>query len=123
MKLEVGKCYRTRSGRKATVESIGSDDLGFPVYAKVDGYLCSYTHGGSYFGGVKSDLDLIDEWRDPEKHLEAKKEEPKGATISADTIDQIAVDSLLWHFHEYGELEPLQKEAFRIVLSYYGKQV
>lgn len=123
MKLEVGKSYRTRNGRKATVESIGSGDNALSVCAEVDGYLYRYTHGGSYLCGGKSDLDLIDDWRGPNEHLEAKKEEPKGATISADTIDRIAVDSLLWHFYEYGDLEPLQKEAFRIVLSYYGKQV
>jgi len=113
VKIEVGKSYRTRNGRKATVESIGID--GFPVYAEVDSTLYSYNTNGCYFGDVKSDLDLIDDWIAPK--------EPKGATISADTIDQIAVDSLMWHFYEYGELEPLQKEAFRIVLSYYGKQV
>lgn len=115
MKIEVGKSYRTRDGRKAYITH-ENDGVEFLYSARVDGRSgYTYTVRGNYDVGRESKLDLIAEWRDPE--------EPKGATLSADTIDQIAVDSLLWHFYEYGELGPLQKEAFRIVLSYYGKQV
>ena len=45
-----------------------------------------------------------------------KKEGPK---LTGDTIDHIAIDSLNWHYKE-GDMEPLQLEAFKIVLSYYG---
>ena len=60
-------------------------------------------------------LDLIAEWTDEEP---AKP----GPTISSETIDHIAIDSL--RFHLQGEdMEPLQREAFRICLRYYGVSV
>lgn len=42
-------------------------------------------------------------------------------TLSSETIDHIAIDSLRHHYAT--EMEPLQKEAFRIVLRYYGVTV
>jgi hypothetical protein len=49
-----------------------------------------------------------------------KKEGPK---LTGYTIDHIAIDSLNWHYKEGNDLEPLQREAFRIVLAYYGVNV
>ena len=46
-------------------------------------------------------------------------EEPK---LSGETIDLIAIDSLKWHYKDK-DMEPLQLEAFRIVLRYYGVSV
>lgn len=44
-----------------------------------------------------------------------------GPTLSGNTIDHIAIDSLKWHYNECkNDMEPLQKEAFKIVLRYYG---
>jgi len=83
MELELNKSYLTRDGRKATIESIGHEDLAYPVYAEVDGALYSYDTNGCYFGDVKSDLDLIGEWgfdvkpldfTIKDKHLEIRKE-------------------------------------------------
>lgn len=45
--------------------------------------------------------------------------EPK---LSGETIDLIAIDSLKWHYKDK-DMEPLQLEAFRIVLRYYGVSV
>jgi hypothetical protein len=45
--------------------------------------------------------------------------EPK---LSGETIDLIAIDSLKWHMADE-DMEPLQLEAFRIVLRYYGASV
>lgn len=44
------------------------------------------------------------------------------ATLSGETIDMIAIDSLKWHMEDK-DMEPLQAEAFRIVLRYYGVSV
>jgi hypothetical protein len=49
--------------------------------------------------------------------------ECKFPTLSSETIDHIAIDSLRWHYKEGDDLEPLQREAFRIVLRYYGVSV
>jgi hypothetical protein len=42
-------------------------------------------------------------------------------TLSSETIDNIAIDSMRWHMLR--EMEPLQREAFRIVMRYYGVSV
>jgi hypothetical protein len=54
-------------------------------------------------------LDLIAEWTDTQD----------GPTLSGASIDQIAIDSLKWHYDQ-GFDNDLEKEAFRIVLGYYG---
>jgi hypothetical protein len=58
----------------------------------------------------QSRLDLIAEWQEP------------GTTLSGETIDQIAIDSLKFHFDQ-GFDSDLEKEAFRIVLRSYGVTV
>lgn len=52
--------------------------------------------------------------------MQLKKDQ--GPKLSGQTIDLIAVDSLKWHMKE-GAMAPLQLEAFRIVLRYYGVSV
>ena len=53
------------------------------------------------------------------------KDEDIGPTLSGKTLDMIAIDSLKWHYNEgkFKDMEPLQLEAFRIVLRYYGVSV
>lgn len=36
------------------------------------------------------------------------------------TVDSIAQDSLKWHYENDDGMEPIEKEAFRIVMRYYG---
>lgn len=48
-----------------------------------------------------------------------KPTEPK---LSGETVDMIAIDSLKWHIADE-DMEPLQLEAFRIVLRYYGVSI
>lgn len=68
MKLEVGKYYKTRDGRKA--EWRYSGDPGNPMYpvkVKVEGqdFWLSYTADGGYWcDGEETSMDLIAEWTD-----------------------------------------------------------
>lgn len=117
MKLEVGKYYRTREGRKVGPLQISEsgDEGGFWIdcygLIRQDG---RYGYGERSF---QSTLDLIAEWTDEPTEI--------GPTLSGDTIDKIAIDSLKWHYAT--EMPPLEKEAFReafrIVLRYYGVTV
>lgn len=111
MQLEVGKYYRTRDGRKVgPMEESNSGDTGgfycdgFGLYRK-DG---RFGYGANCFCDA---FDTIAEWTD---------EPPQNTQPipSSHTIDHIAIDSLRHHYAT--EMEPLQKEAFRIVLRYYG---
>lgn len=116
MKIEVGKYYRTRDGRKVgpMKKFVHRFDLGCGIPGV-------WTEEGlnDYFSWG-DEADLIAEWTDgePAKHDEPAK---PGTTLSSETVDRIAIDSLRFHFK--GELEPLQREAFRIVLRYYGASV
>lgn len=109
MKLEVGKCYKTRGGLKVgPMESWSSyQDKhlfmsgGFLWMADGIGYNCEHR-----------EQDIVCEWED----------EVTGPTLSGETIDLIAIDSLKWHYKDK-DMEPLQLEAFRIVLRYYGVSV
>ena len=110
MKIEEGKYYITRDGRK-----VGPME---PFH----------NNWGELFGECEGNLWMNDstgfEWRSPEQDLVAEwKDETNtsGPALSGDTIDHIAIDSLKWHYNEgQQELAPLQKEAFKIVLRYYG---
>ena len=76
LKFEVGKCYRTRDGRKATVLLIRP---GYTVLLIRPGYMTGeiegfdatrgpfvWTTGGSFYREtIPSDLDLVAEWREP----------------------------------------------------------
>jgi hypothetical protein len=50
------------------------------------------------------------------------KDEATKPKLSGETIDLIAIDSLKWHYKDK-DMEPLQLEAFRIVLRYYGVSI
>jgi hypothetical protein len=108
MKIEAGKYYKTRDGRKiGPMESyISSNTL---HSWKAQNYLWG-NDGTSYMTGCLY-LDIIEEWVEPQSDK---------AKLSGETIDMIALDSLKWHMQD-GDMEPLQMEAFRIVLRYYGE--
>jgi len=114
MKLEFGKYYLNRKGEKVgPLERTSSGDEGgfwVPEYGlfRSDGV---FGYGDDCFC---HDFDLICEWKD-----EPVKPERK---LSGETIDLIAIDSLKWHIADE-DMEPLQLEAFRIVLRYYGASV
>jgi hypothetical protein len=70
MKIEAGKYYKTRDGRKAYVAAVLENPLGRTVTHKCLGFVgdryMSWTDNGhewSCFGGNPS--DLIAEWREP----------------------------------------------------------
>jgi len=112
MKLEEGKYYVTRDGRKVgPVESYESFRNQPPVNIwKSDGLL--WSAAGISYDNRNPEEDIVSEWKDEP----LKKEEP---TLSGETVDRIAIDSLKWHYKDK-DMEPLQQEAFRIVLRYYG---
>ena len=64
LKLEVGKCYRTRDGRKAFVSSYSSSSKYFRG-AVIDFLnLSVWTEKGLYLYATESGLDLVSEWSD-----------------------------------------------------------
>lgn len=64
LKLEVGKCYRTRDGRKAFISSYNSSTEYFRG-AVIDFLnLAVWTKKGLYLYTTEWDLDLVSEWRD-----------------------------------------------------------
>ena len=110
MKIEVKGSYRNRMGGKAyVIKDDGSDEPFFVHHS--DGYDGWHRRDGAHCNNVIG-YDLIAEWTDePAK---------PGPTLSSETIDNIAIDSLRWHYNEGEDMEPLQREAFRICLRYYG---
>ncbi len=107
MQLEVGKYYKTRDGRKfGPMYKTGSKDHNMEFD---DGSGSGWTKRGTWLNTCQDERDLIAEWTDT----------PAPVTLSAETIDHIAIDSLKFHTAD-NDMEPLQKEAFRIVLRYYG---
>jgi hypothetical protein len=115
MKIEVGKYYRTRDGRKVHVRGKAYDGDLFGDYIGETHYWNK--EGKAVLVNGRRAVDLIAEWTD-----EPAKDEPASQTLSGETIDQIAIDSLKWHFKDK-DMEPLQYEAFRVVLRYYGVTV
>jgi hypothetical protein len=73
MKIEAGKYYRTREGRKAFVEAVlgpspfDGDTPSYPFYGWIDkrGAATWMRRGEFLVGGGDSDKDLVAEWDDP----------------------------------------------------------
>jgi len=110
MKLEAGKYYITRDGRKVGPMNPYNSWRGLHPWQC--GRLLWSADGISY-EGRQPEQDIIAEWKDET----LKKEEP---TLSGETLDRLAIDSLKWHYKDKEDMEPLQQEAFRIVMRYYG---
>ena len=107
MKLEVGKYYKTRDGRKVgPMVETSLHDYRFTT-DRENWYLVNGIHAFDD-GNIDVNADIIAEWTDT----------PAPVTLSHETIDHIAIDSLKWHYAT--EMQPLEKEAFRIILRYYG---
>lgn len=68
MKIEVGKFYKTRSGKKAIVDYISSDvTLKWNVVCRIIGetsFSVSLSDGCYNFVGDYHAYDLIEEWKD-----------------------------------------------------------
>jgi len=110
MKIEAGKYYKTRDGRKVGPMA----KTKWPkimrgcifLFNKSDG-----THGDRDDSNPvifnDPNLDLIAEWTDNPQPV-----------LSGTSIDAIAIESLKFHMDQ--DMEPLEYEAFRVVLRYYG---
>jgi hypothetical protein len=91
MKIEVGKRYRTRDGRVATVERIDRDkepDNAAAMSADVDGKVLFYCANGRYYSGsTNHDFDLVEELPDeqtggPLPDLDVTELSPGAAPVS-----------------------------------------
>lgn len=70
MKLELGKAYRTRDGRKAEVLFIVPEEYSdeYPVVLGTeDDERIDTTYEGKYIKGYKNEEDIVSEWREPIK--------------------------------------------------------
>lgn len=120
MKIKAGKYYTTRDGRKVgPMEEFKVDSWCGFVDPDSGLVFCKNGNHGDGDDPIRPviqnvpNLDLVAEWKD--------ENNTSGPTLSGDTIDYIAIDSLKWHYNEgKNDMEPLQKEAFEIVLRYYG---
>lgn len=69
MKIEAGKTYKTRSGRKVRVLCTDLRDATYPVVGVVDGddeRVEAFTADGRFNDEQRaSPLDLVEEWREP----------------------------------------------------------
>ncbi len=63
MKLEEGKYYRTRDGKKVGPMELRAPMSVFPFYGRFpDGGGATFTAGGCYLAGEESTIDLMAEW-------------------------------------------------------------
>lgn len=71
LKIEAGKCYRTRDGEKAHVLALRSDlgAGGWPVLGYIEGRngAISWLRDGRLVEGYRSAPDIISEWKEPRK--------------------------------------------------------
>lgn len=115
IKLEVGKTYELNNGDiyKCT-DMLRDDPLSLDNYNygpfMIKG--CLYHQDGRF-----ADCSIDDH---PLSVKRCVEEDFGGVTLSSITVDSIAQDSLKWHYENSDGMEPIEKEAFRIVMRYYG---
>lgn len=91
MKIEAGKYYRTRDGRKARVLCTDHVKLNYPVAGSIGGELYSWTGEGEFYRGTINIIDLVAEWID-------KPELPPGVVLPSWANKAMAMDeSGRWH--------------------------
>ena len=86
VKIEVGKSYRTRDGRKAVVLDKYTSDLPYPVLVLVGESESAYFYDemGNCVAGESSKWDLVAEWVDEPKTWGEMSPEEKGALLLAE---------------------------------------
>ena len=75
MKIEVGKKYKTRSGRIVKIKKIDKDFEIYPVYGEIEGEMREWNIEGEWNVDRTSSLDLISEHK-PKKQKQMKKNKP-----------------------------------------------
>lgn len=63
LKLEVGKCYKTRDGRKAFISDIYEDKTCLGVISGEKNFY-QWHDNGKFLGELENNTDLISEWSD-----------------------------------------------------------
>lgn len=82
MKLEVGKYYKTRDGRK--VGPMEQSYLNhYPFSGKLHRESERWLENGRYYNHRESNLDLVEEWKDCPKLWGKMTDEEKGALLLA----------------------------------------
>lgn len=75
MKIEVGKTYRTRDGRKVRIYAVDGDS-GRPIhgatYSHGEWYAACWTNDGRFYANECAE-DIIGEWTEPRPRLLAWK--------------------------------------------------
>lgn len=65
LKIEAGKFYRTRDGRKVgPIDAVRGDGVAYWTGPKLDGEVCCFSNGKIRFGKGECGGDLIAEWTD-----------------------------------------------------------
>ena len=64
MKIEKGKFYKTRDGRKAECLTTELKGVGETLATLIDGNLAVHYSNGKYYSDGDSEYDLISEWKD-----------------------------------------------------------
>lgn len=71
IKLEVGKAYRTRNGKKAIVD--GTQNTGsYKFDGNVEGSIETWTADGRVFVGMHNDYDIVALWEEPAPAVDAE---------------------------------------------------
>lgn len=83
MKIEVGKYYKTRDGRKAGPIEHWAKHPTFNICGYVDKARLIWAEDGKY-GYYGSVLDLVEEWKEEPKLWKDMTDEEKGALLLAD---------------------------------------
>lgn len=92
MKIEAGKYYRTRDGRKACVICTDNyENETYPVILSIEGYVITATCDGRYTGSGPHLNDIVAEWID-------KPELPPGVVLPSWANKAMAMDADgSWH--------------------------
>ena len=119
IKLEVGKKYELNNGEVHECTKMFGDN---PLFVNCLGYGPFIIDAYCYHqDGTFGSRDYQHKTRNVKRCVEEEPvEEAPEIILSSTTIDAIALDSLKWHYDNSDDMEPLQKEAFRIVMRYYG---
>ncbi len=70
MKIEAGKYYKTRDGRKARVYVTDAENRDFPVHGFLSGEQLMWTLEGTFYVSLDPSVrDLVSEWVEPKPRL------------------------------------------------------
>lgn len=89
MKIEVGKYYRTRDGRKVgPMERRATGNRFWSAATHLDGYGSFWCEDGAFYYGEEWPVDLVSEWHDePTSPIRTRREIVPGRYGDVDVFD------------------------------------